>query len=89
MQNQNSKHIQEHRKRKIAAFNELAGSWIPKEYLARDPSLASAPVKLVAYFMILDWAMSTGNVDELTRLIGYLSASLETMTRFGDGTAHN
>jgi hypothetical protein len=39
--------------------------------------------------MILDWAMSTGNVDELTRLIGYLSASLETMTRFGDGTAHN
>ena len=67
----------------------MAARWVPEECFARDPSLANAEPRLIAYFMILDWAMTTGNVDELKGLIRYLSWSLETMTRFGDGTAHN
>ena len=47
----------------------------------------------MVYFMILDYLMSTGNVDEVNRLIGYLTSSLEKMekmeTMFGEGTANN
>jgi hypothetical protein len=90
MQNQNPKHIREHRKRKLAEFEELARGWVPEEYRAADPALVNAPLRQWAYFMILDYLMSTGNVDEVNRLIGYLTASLEKMeTEFGEGAANN
>jgi hypothetical protein len=90
MQNQNPKHIREHRKRKLAEFNELARGWIPEEYRVADPAVANAPLRQLVYFMILDYLMCTGNVDEVNRLIGYLTASLETMeTTFGEGAANN
>ena len=89
MQNQNSKHIREHRKRKLAEFNELARSWVPEEYSTVD----NWTLRQSVYFMILDYLMSTGNVDEVNRLIGYLTSSLEKMeameTTFGEGTANN
>jgi hypothetical protein len=90
MQNKNPKHIKEHRKRSIAAFNDLVRRWIPEEYLRADATLADAPLRQVAYFMIFDWCMSTGGEDEVILLIGYLRAALEKVeTIYGEGTANN
>jgi hypothetical protein len=79
--------LKEHRKRKLAEFNELARNWIPEKYID------NWTLRQLVYFMILDYLMSTGNVDEVNRLIGYLTSSLEKMekmeTMFGEGTANN
>jgi hypothetical protein len=43
--------------------------------------------------MTFDYFMCTGGEDEVNRLIGYLTSSLEKMekmeTMFGEGTANN
>jgi len=92
MQNQNPRHIRKHRKRKLAEFNELARNWVPEGYF-RDLTIDNWTLRQLVYFMILDYLMSTGNVDEVNRLIGYLTSSLEKMekmeTMFGEGTANN
>jgi len=90
MQNQNPKHIREHRKRKLAEFNELARSWVPEEYLTAVPTIGDLTVRQLAAFMIMEYLMSTGGEDEVKRLISYLTRCLETMeTMFGEGAANN
>jgi hypothetical protein len=68
------KHIQEHREKKIAAFDDLARGWVPEEYRWTDGHL-----RQFVYFMILDYLMTKGNMDEVKGLIGYLTSCLEKM----------
>jgi hypothetical protein len=94
MENRNSKHIRErqqriraHRERKLAEFEELARGWIPEEYRS-DSIVADAPLSHHVYFMMLDYLMSTGNVDEVKRFFEYVTDGLEKVkTRFGEGGA--
>jgi hypothetical protein len=89
MENKNAKRIRErehrrrigeHRKRKLAEFEKLSRTWIPEEYRA-DPILANPPVKALAYFMMVDWLMSTGNVAEVNEFIDYMVSGLARVAR--------
>jgi hypothetical protein len=90
MQNQNPKHIREHRKRKVAEFNELARSWVPEKYLAAVPTMGDLTSRQQAAFMTFDYFMCTGGEDEVRRLISFLTRSLELWeTMYGKGGANN
>jgi hypothetical protein len=87
MPNQNLKHIQEHRRRKLAEFNELARSWVPEEYRAVS-TVDSLTLRQQAAFMTFDYFMCTGGEDEVRRMISYLTRSLELMETIEEGIAN-
>jgi hypothetical protein len=75
-----SKQLAEHQKRKCAEFEEMARGWVPKKYLA-DTAVANAPLQSHVYFMILDYLMCTGNVDEVNRFFSYAKSGLERVAK--------
>jgi hypothetical protein len=94
MSNPNPKHtrqrerrrrLAEHRRRKLAEFEELARGWIPEEYRAD----LTQSVKDLAYFMMVDWLMTTGNVAEVNRFIDFMVTGLAKLGRLQEKDAAN
>jgi hypothetical protein len=77
MKNQNPKQLREHQERKVAEFNELARSWIPKEQLSQT-TIDSLTLPQQAAFMTFDYFMSTGGEDAVRRLVSFLTRAVET-----------
>jgi len=62
---------------------------VPEDYRS-DPILANPPVRALAYFMMVDWLMSTGNVAEVNQFFDYVVSGLKEVAKmYGEENASN